>query len=288
MSSVAYINNEINEHQFDIDNYYRECENLEIDYRLNTDALFLEREIVGYLCESDRDRLIAESENFVSKLGDLIIKVAKTIIAKIQEYIDRIKNYNFKFKNLKRRYELLERKTNIGNEEIKVICKNGNLDLMSYDKFNDMYEAFEKACQDAEKNVEPTVIAKKFEKVFGKNSTNEDADKAIKMSVYKKNLYDENAALIRMASAMRKYEKDFSEESKKAKNAKDKVKNASEQASKMNGVDPETMKLLNTWFGEMTNMCQQAMSNNSSILKEMESSIEDCIEDNENKETENK
>lgn len=285
MSSVAYINNEINEQQFNIDDYYRECENLEIDYRLNTNALCLEREIVGYLCESDRERLITETENFVTKLGDLIIKVAKMIIAKIQEYIDKIKDYNFKFKNIKRRYELLERKTDIANEEVKVICKNANLDLMSYNKFDEMYDAFQKACEDAKNN---NLIDKKYEKYFGKNAKPGDAKKAMENIDYEKKILEKQVVAVKLVSLINQFERNTAKESKNAKNSKDKVKNASETVSEIDGIDPDTMKILKDYFGQLVSTCQQIISENSSLLKEMESSIEKCVEENENKETENK
>lgn len=291
MNSVSYVNNgceesvcndfllQLNE---SIEDFFRESEDAEIEYRLNTNRLVLEKEIMGVLYESDELYLEVEGKNFVEKLGNAIIELGKFIIRKIQEFIDKIKDEIFGFRSIKKRFEMLERNTNYTNEEIKVICKNGKLDLASYKTFNEMLDAFNKACEEASKGVEPTAIQKHFEKVFGKDATISDADKAIKISNYTQAEANKTAALIKAATLSKQYEIKCAEAMEKSKKAQNNTKNAINSA-KDSTTDPETQRILNKYFGELSKELQNIISQDNQLLTSMKSALTDFVNEAEKK-----
>lgn len=273
-----------------IDEYMMECEDILIEYHFNTNRLYLEKEIMGSLYEQDEIYLENVFNDAAGTLGAAIIKLAKMIIAKIESFIDTIKNSMFKFKSIKKRVELLERKTNFGSEEIKVICRHENLDLASYKTYDEMFEAFNKACQMASNGAGSEEIQKKFDEIFGKGASIEDANKKIQMAKYAKAEHeekraknDENASFIRMVSALKKYEQQAVAENNKSKKSKNQIKQSSQNASNIPGINPETQKVINEYFGVMMKEYQTTMLENKEKLSALEDAIEKAVDDAENK-----
>lgn len=301
MSSVAYenINNEVTDNELIIElcnvinEFNSECENAEINYHINTDILTLEKEVFESVDESDEAYLINESENLIKTLGDAIIRLCERVINAINGYIERIKNYNFKHKNLKRRIELIKNKSNFTDEEIKVVCKDGNLDLTSYDTFDKMMDAFNNACEMAANGSTSTEIEKKYAAVFGNGAKKEDVDKLIQINQYNKSLADQQAANIRVLSALNKLEKELATENTNSKRARGKLSKAKDAIKNVKTDDTEVQNTLKTFIAQATSVYQSIVKDNMQILSSVENSLESFAdkaekENNKENDTENK
>ena len=107
-------------------------------------------------------------------------------------------------------------------------------------------------------------------------------DKAIKISNYTQAKANENIAVIKAATALKQYEMKCAEEIERSKKAQSKTKNAINSA-KDSTTDPETQRILNKYFGEMTKELQNIMSQNNQLLTSMKSALTDFVNEAEKK-----
>lgn len=219
MISVGYLNNDpslvlCTNEGLKLESVFDKC-NEEVESAYNhmmdslenymiTEKVFKESGLGEDTISEEFTALEAEKENFLKKVGDMVIKTAKELIAFISGIIDKLKNISFKKKSDLQKLDMLCKEHPDLKDKIMKSFEDGSLSLPDVKSFKDLDASFEEILNMAKrKDIKPGSLQEKVENMK-KKIDNVDKAKIVKVAGATATILGAITAAVKLSDMLKK------------------------------------------------------------------------------------
>ena len=219
MISIGYLNNEptfvlCTNEGLKLESVFDECNN-EVESAYNhlvnslenymiTEKVFKESGLGEDTISEEFTALEAKKENFLKKVGDMVIKTTKELVAFISNIINKLKEISFKKKSDLQKLDMLCKEHPDLKDKIMKSFEDGSLSLPDMKSFKDLDASFEEILNMAKKkDIKPGSLQEKVENMK-KKVDNIDKAKIVKVAGATATILTAITAAVKLSDMLKK------------------------------------------------------------------------------------